>query len=306
MTTAEDLLPGPLRRKLEAASRELSSPKGMPKVDFTSPPGEVALVGPDSVSWQVFKNPASLFIGGVTAVLLELAEPRVRSGVWDHTSFRTDPLPRMKRTGLAAMVTVYGARSVAEAMIAGVGRQHARVSGQTPDGQAYRADDVELLDWVQATASFGFLEAYSVLVSPLSGAEKDQFYAEAAPAARLYGALGAPDSRTAWEAQLSDMIPRLEPSEIVLEFLNLMRETKIAPGAVSLLQRPLIRAAVGLVPAPVRDRLGLGSEWLPRPFELKAIRLAGRIADRIAVPGAPPAQACQRMGLPADWLYRRL
>jgi uncharacterized protein (DUF2236 family) len=290
---------------LSRAIEDLTQTPGGPRVDFTAPAGEPALAAPDSVSWRVFKNPVALFVGGVTAVILELAEPRVRSGVWDHSTFRTDPLGRLKRTGLAAMVTVYGARSTAEAMIAGVGRQHARVSGQTPDGQAYRADDVELLNWVQATASFGFMEAYSALASPLTDAEKDQFYAEAAPAAALYGAVGAPTSRAAWERQLAAMLPRLEASEIVLEFLTLMRETKIAPGPVSRLQRPLIRAAVGLVPAQVRQVLGLGPEWLPRPFELKAIALAGRLADRIAVPEAPPARACVRMGLPGDWLYRK-
>ncbi|WP_419252160.1 oxygenase MpaB family protein [Caulobacter sp. ErkDOM-YI] len=290
---------------LTRSVRNLIETPGGPRVDFTVPAGEPALAAADSVSWRVFKNPIALFVGGVTAVILELAEPRVRSGVWDHSTFRTDPLGRLKRTGLAAMVTVYGARSTAEAMIAGVGRQHARVSGQTPDGQAYRADDVELLNWVQATASFGFMEAYSALASPLSDAEKDQFYAEAAPAAALYGAVGAPTSRAAWERQLAAMLPRLEASEIVLEFLTLMRETKIAPGPVSRLQRPLIRAAVGLVPAQVREVLGLGAEWLPRPFELKAIALAGRLSDRIAVPEAPPARACVRMGLPGDWLYRK-
>ncbi len=289
---------------LSRAIEDLTQTPGGPRVDFTAPAGEPALAAPDSVSWRVFKNPVALFVGGITAVILELAEPRVRSGVWEHSTFRTDPLGRLKRTGLAAMVTVYGARSTAHAMIAGVGRQHARVGGRTPDGATYRADDPALLNWVQATASFGFLEAYSALVSPLSGAEKDQFYAEAAPAAALYGAVGAPTSRAAWEAQLAAMLPRLEASDIVLEFLTLMRETEIAPGPVSLLQRPLIRAAVGLVPAHVRQVLDLGAAWLPRPLELKAIALAGRLADRIAVLEAPPAQACVRMGLPGDWLYR--
>ena len=153
---------------------------GMPAyaVDFTAPKGEPALAAPDSVSWQVFKNPVSLFIGGVTAVLLELAEPHVRSGVWDHTTFRTDPVPRMRRTGLAAMLTVYGPKSKAEAMIAGVGRMHARVEGTTPAGSTYQASDPVLLDWVQATASYGFLEAYHAFVRPLSDADKDRFYAE--------------------------------------------------------------------------------------------------------------------------------
>ncbi|HYE43013.1 MAG TPA: oxygenase MpaB family protein, partial [Caulobacteraceae bacterium] len=61
-------------------------------IDFASPPGEPAMAAPDSVSWQVFKNPLTLFVGGVAAVILELAEPRVRAGVWDHSSFRRDPL----------------------------------------------------------------------------------------------------------------------------------------------------------------------------------------------------------------------
>ena len=53
-------------------------------------------------------------------MILEFAEPRVRTGVWEYTEFRTRPARRIRRTGLAAMVTVYGPRSAAEAMIAQV------------------------------------------------------------------------------------------------------------------------------------------------------------------------------------------
>jgi uncharacterized protein (DUF2236 family) len=59
----------------------------------------------------------------------------------------------MKRTGLAAMVTVYGARSVAEEMIKGITRMHARVRGETLEGRRYRALEPELMNWVQVTAS---------------------------------------------------------------------------------------------------------------------------------------------------------
>jgi uncharacterized protein (DUF2236 family) len=103
----------------------------------------------------VFKNPLSLFIGGVAAVIMELAEPRVRTGVWEHTTFRVDPIRRLQRTGLAAMVTIYGARRTAEAMIARVRRMHDRVTGSTPTGKTYRANDLELLNWVQGIADFG-------------------------------------------------------------------------------------------------------------------------------------------------------
>ncbi|CAN5140352.1 oxygenase MpaB family protein [soil metagenome] len=283
----------------------LYQPEGKPRVDFRQPPGEPALAAPDSVSWRVFKNPVSLFIGGVTAVILELAEPRVRTGVWEHSSFRSDPLPRLKRTGLAAMVTVYGAHSVAEKMIAGVRRMHDRVTGDTPAGAAYRANDVALLDWVQATASFGFMEAYHAYARPLSAVDRDRLYAEAAPAAALYGAVGAPASVAAWEAQLAAMLPGLERHEIVFEFLELMRKTAILPGPLGGLQGALIRAAVAITPPAVREVVGLGREWDLGPIEARLVKLAGAAADRIPVKGTPAVEACQRMGLAVDYLYRR-
>jgi uncharacterized protein (DUF2236 family) len=119
--TAPIILPWPLQNSLEIAARLLLLTGDHSSVEFLRPAGEAALVSAASVSWRVFKNPVSMFVGGVTAVIIELAEPRVRAGVWEHTTFRADPL-RLRRTGLAAMVTVYGARSVAETMVARVRR----------------------------------------------------------------------------------------------------------------------------------------------------------------------------------------
>ena len=184
------ILPRPLQRRLERLASGFMQPESGPVVDFSQPAGEPALLPPDALSWVVFKNPLALAIGGVAAVILELAEPRVRTGVWEHTSFRTAPLPRLQRTGLATMMTVYGPRAQAEAMIARVNRLHARVAGQTPNGQPYGASDPALLDWVQATAAFGFSEAYSAYARPLQHHERDALYPEGAVAARLYGAHG--------------------------------------------------------------------------------------------------------------------
>lgn len=271
--------------------------------DFGSPPGEPSLVSPDSVAWRVFKNPLSLYIGGVAAVILELAEPRVRTGVWEHTTFRSDPLRRLRRTGLAAMITVYGPRSGAERMIAGVTRRHAKVKGQTPEGVAYRALEPELMDWVQATASFGFLRAYHRFVKPLSRVERDDFYAEGRPAARLYGAPGAPTSEDALDALFTKMDPKLEPSPILFEFLDIMRNTLSLPRPLGTLQRRMVRAAIELVPDRLRSRLGLGELYALRGWERSAIRLAGRVTDRVPITSAPPARACARLGLPANHLY---
>jgi uncharacterized protein (DUF2236 family) len=294
----------PLQRRLERESASLFGGDGMPQVDFSHPPGEPALAAAESVSWRVFKNPVSLFIGGVTAVLLELGEPRVRSGVWEHSSFRTEPVLRLRRTGLAAMVTVYAPASVAQAMIAGVGRQHARVRGTTREGQAYAAMDPELLDWVQATASYGFLTAYHRFVRPLQPTERDRFWREAQPGGRLFGATGTAGSEAGWEAMLAAMLPKLRPAPEIDEFLNIMRTAPAFPRGLRPIQRLLLRAAVDLLPASARKVLELGPEAsLPRGGA-RLVRAAGLAADRLVIRSAPPAQACRRMGLPAEWLYR--
>jgi uncharacterized protein (DUF2236 family) len=64
------------------------------------------------------------------------------------------------------MVTVYGARGTAEAMIARVRRMHDMVAGTTSSGEAYCANDPELLNWVHATAAYGFVQANHTYVRP--------------------------------------------------------------------------------------------------------------------------------------------
>ncbi len=275
------------------------------KAKFLEPAGESALVPPDSVSWRIFKNPVTLFIGGVAAVILELAEPAVRTGVWEHTDFRRDPLRRLERTGLAAMITVYAARSVAEPMIAHVVRLHDKVEGVTLAGGPYRANDPRLLRWVQATAAYGFIEAYHRYGRTLTPAEIDQAYAEGAPAAALYGAHDTPRSDAEREALFDSMRGRLEPSPILFEFLDIMRAAPIVPWPLRSVQRLLIRAAVDLTPGWVRERLGLDDRFGLRPWQQPLVRLLGALADRVVLPFSPAVQSCRRLGLPAGTLYRR-
>lgn len=274
------------------------------RVDFTRPEGEAALLAPDSVSWRVFKNPIATYIGGITAVILELAEPRVCAGVWDHTTFRTEPLKRLRRTGLAAMVTVYGPRSTAERMIAGVRRMHGRVEGVAADGRAYNANDTALLDWVQATASYGFVEAYAAHVRALTDADRDAFYAESAVPAGLYGATGAPKSLAGMREQFAAMRPSLKATGIIFEFLELMQRTPILPGPMRPLQRVLTRAAVDIRPEWAFSDLGIGPEWRIGRFERGIATAMGKAADRLIARGSPAVQACRRVGLPDDHLYR--
>jgi uncharacterized protein (DUF2236 family) len=274
------------------------------KVDYSAPAGEPAFAGPDSVSWQVFKNPVALAVGGICAVLLEFADARIRSGVWDHSVFKTDPIGRSKRTGTAAMVGVYGPQAAARRVIQGVTNMHARVKGETPSGESYRALEPELLDWVSATASYGFLIAYDRFVRPLSDADKLRFFAEGEPVARLYGVQTPIRSLADFDTMLQHLLPRFEPHPINTEFLGIMKSGRAAPGVPKSLQSSVVHAAVDILPPAVRKRLGLGHEYDLTAGGRLAVRSVARIAELVPDTFGAPAQACERLGLPRSFLWK--
>ncbi|MET0274288.1 MAG: oxygenase MpaB family protein, partial [Phenylobacterium sp.] len=226
-------------------------------VNYLEPKGDPGLYGPDSVAWKVHANPIALAIGGVAAVILELAEPRVRTGVWEHSTFRKDPLSRMQRTGDAAMITTYGPTTAAKARIAMVTRMHQRVGGVTPEGQAYQAMDDDLLTWVHVTAGYGFLNAYVRHVEALSLADQDRYYAEGAKLGRAFGAKDVPTSVAEVEACVQAMRPKLRPHPIIGEFLDIVSTTSPLGLAGRILQPFVVEASIDLLPAWARTELEL-------------------------------------------------
>lgn len=273
-------------------------------IDFANPRGEPALLHPGAVAWRIYKNPVAMAVGGVAAVLLEFADARIRSGVWDHSIYKVDPIGRSKRTGMAAMIGVYGPESAARRVIRGITNMHAKVSGETPSGEAYRALDPDLLDWVSATAAYGFLTAYDRFVARLSEADKERYFREGTTVARLYGVTRSPTSQADFLAMLKRLEPRFEPHPIVREFLAIIQSGKAAPGTPRFLHRALARAAVSLLPPSVRARLELGPEFDLKRRDRLALSLAGLLAERRMDPKSPPCQASLRLGLPVDFLYR--
>jgi uncharacterized protein (DUF2236 family) len=94
---------------------------------------------------------------------------------------------------------------------------------------------------------------------------------------------------------------------VLLEFLRVVRDAPVFPAPLRPAQRLLVRATVDLVPGWARRRFGLGpAQSLPvweRPL-VRSLDSLGVLADRIVLRDGPAAQACLRLGLPADHLYR--
>lgn len=278
--------------------------KPIPAFDYSQPPGAAALMGPGAVAWRIYKNQIALAIGGVAAVLMEFADPRIRSGVWDHSIYPVDPIGRSQRTGHAAMIGVFGPADAARRLIAGVGRMHAKVAGTTPGGIAYTALDPELVDWVSATAGYGFLTAYHTFVAPVSDADQNRFFREGGAVAELYGVQNKLTCRADFFVMMDKLAPGFEPHPINREFLDIIQSGKAAPTVPRFLHRALARAAVSILPPLIRERLELGREYDLSFTDRMAVKLVARLAERKHDPASPPAQASVRLGLPSDFLWR--
>ena len=181
---------------------------------------------------------------------------------------------------------------------------HARVEGKTPSGEPYKALDVELLDWVSATASFGFLTAYDRFVKPVSAADKTRFFEEGVPVSRLYGVQNPIRSLEDFDAMLQTLLPRFEPHPINTEFLDIMCSGRAAPGVPKGLQSALVHAAVAILPPAVRERLELGPEYDLHWKGEMTVKLMARTAERFPDPSSPAAHASERLGLPRSFLWK--
>ena len=98
------------------------------------------------------------------------------------------------------------------------------------------------------------------------------------------------------------MAGRLERSDIVFEFLAIMRSAPILPLILRPLQQVLVRAAIDLTPHWMQKILQLDEHGLHR-WEAELVRQAGVFADRLVLESSPAVQACRRMRLPAEYLY---
>ena len=103
---------------------------------------------------------ASMFAGGVRALLLQSMHPRAMAAVAAHSGYRGDPWGRLQRTAGFIATTTFGAADDAAQAVAIVRAVHARISGTTSRGEPYEASDPHLLRWVHLAEIDSFLMAH--------------------------------------------------------------------------------------------------------------------------------------------------
>lgn len=228
--------------------------------------------GPDRPIRAVHGD-ASMFIGGLRALLLQSLHPLAMAAVAAHSGYQGDPWGRLQRTSTFLAVTTFGTAQDAQRAVEHVRSVHARVSGTTEAGEPYRASDPHLLGWVHAAEVDSFLRAHRRYgARPLDAAGCDAYLADTA---RVADALGVPDpprDRAALAARLAAYRPELRSTAEARDAARFLLFDPPLPWAARGPYAVLAASAVALLPPWARGPLRL--PYLPL-VEATGVRLAG-------------------------------
>ncbi|MGI8901940.1 MAG: oxygenase MpaB family protein [Nocardioides sp.] len=221
---------------------------------------------------------ASMFAGGIRALLMQSLHPLAMAGVMDHSGFQGDPWGRLQRTSHFLAVTTFGSAADAEAMVSAIRRVHATVEGTAPDGRHYSATDPHLLGWVHVAEIDSFLRAHQIYgVRPLGQAGRDAYVADTSRVAEAVGVTDPPRSEAELAEQLAAYRPELRSTPAARETARFL----LLRPPLPLLARPpygvLAATAVSMMPRWARWELRL--PYLPLT-EAVAVRAAGTAATR--------------------------
>ena len=212
---------------------------------------------PDSPIARVHGD-ASMFVGGIRALMVQSLHPAAMQGVADHSGYRGDMWGRLAQVSTYIAMTTFGTERDALQVIRAVQRAHETVTGTMPDQTSYAASDPHLLGWVHVAEVDSFLAAHDRYGRRrLVGPERDEYVAQTAVVAGHLGVLDPPQTEDELRAMLEGYGPELRGTRAAREaitFLLLHPDLPLSarPGYLS-----LATAAIGLLPTDARRELRL-------------------------------------------------
>ena len=219
---------------------------------------------------------ASMFVGGIRALLLQSLHPSAMVAVSEHSGYRGDMWGRLQRTSTFLATTTFGHEEDAQQAVDIVRSIHERVVGELPDGTPYAASDPHLLRWVHVAEIDSFLRAHQVYGKhPLDQEGRDEYVAQTAEIARRLGAVDVPTTEAELAETLASYRPELRGTPEAREAVRYVLLKPPLPLAVRPAYGVLTAAAVGLMPA--WTRLPLRLPYLP-VSERTVVRVLGGAA----------------------------
>lgn len=249
----------PLRRRIVEDFEKGAGRHDDPAV-YGGPPGDPGLLGPDSISWEINADLASVSQAGLPAIVLEILHPSVIAGVQDLSNYREDPFQRARATLGYVLATTFGNTQAATGVIERVKHVHSFVNGTRPDGVPYRALDAELVAWVHTCIPWMILRTFEHTNRPLSVAEKDRYLGEQAVIGRMGGADWVPTTVAELDDYVTAMRPKLGVNSQTREFVDFLMTSPFfgdLPAAVDRgLHRFTIYAGMTRAPQWARELIG--------------------------------------------------
>jgi uncharacterized protein (DUF2236 family) len=228
--------------------------------------------GPDSAIYRVHSD-ASMFVGGMRALLLQSLHPLAMAAVDQHSGYRGDPWGRLQRTSTFLAETTFGTIEDADRAIEIVKAVHRHITGIAPDGRPYAASDPHLLRWVHVAEIDSFLRAHDRYgARPLDAAGRDAYVAEAAHVARGLGAVDVPETVAELDELMAMYRPELRGTPAARQAARFILVRPPVPLALRPPYGLLSAAAVAMMPRWTRVPLRL--PWLPLT-EATAVRTSG-------------------------------
>lgn len=219
-------------------------------------PGERRFT-PDDPIWRVHAN-ASMFLGGLRALLLQALHPVAMAGVAQNSTYRQDPWGRLQQISGFISMTTYGSLTDADRLMARVSKVHSRIGGVTPDGREYRAGDPDLLLWVHCAEIDSFLDAYRRFGgAPLPPADADTYVEQTAHAARGIGVPTPPSSVAELADVLASYRPVLRAGPDALEVISYLKRPTGLAGSGRAGYAALYNGAVASLPDDALEMFGV-------------------------------------------------
>lgn len=274
-----------LGRRLFARVAGPEGPKRRERVHLT--PGERWF--DEGTAIRRVHGDASMFTGGIRALLLQSLHPLAMAAVADHSGFQGDPWGRLHRTSYFLAVTTFGPAADAEAIVAAVRRVHETVVGTAPDGRPYAASDPHLLEWVHVAEVDSFLTAHQRYGErPLDQDGRDEYVAQTARVAEALGVTDPPRTEAELAARLEAFRPELRGTRAARDTARFLLLQPPLPRLARAPYGVLAATAVSMMPRWARRELRL--PYLP-VTEAVAVRTAGSLATRTIrwAMSAPPA-----------------
>lgn len=256
---------------------------------------DVDMHAPDSLTIRYAGDIRTLMLTPRT-FLMQVAHPAVGAGVNEFSSFREDPLRRLREVARSGDAFMFSGRKAAEREGQRLRQLHRKIQGKDSSGKPYHSLDPEVYGWVHTVFFDTAVTMHELLGTPLVRSDQERLFAEWRQGGELLGLRDQdmPADVDAYWAFYNEMIDtKLEYNAVTRHILNApaLRVgvlTRIPENVWGRMMAPFGKASrrltLGSLPRRYREKIAQHEPWTP---EDEAWLQRFRVAVKAVVPRLP-------------------